>query len=211
MTKKINLDSIWGVPLIFSSLLNLTNKLRRSDPTTCWSFPPAREKDSIMKKVLIALIALFVINVGCTYNKIQEQEAGKMKQPKFLIVLSSNAGIFDGKTLILKDVPHALLFSERPNRIAKHEQLSTFVEGWNKGSDSFKTDPPNATLSIYSETQNKNTVVELTDPQATGNTIRFQVKIIEGNLPKSFEGSSLFIDMELFWGSGWSFPPSFGP
>lgn len=116
------------------------------------------------------------------------------KNPQFLFVLSAKSGSFEGDTLTLKDVPLVIYFSERPDRIAGHMSLKKFVDGWNKGSDSFKSDPPNATLSIFNEDGNKNVVVELLNPQIKGDILSFKIRLLEGSLPKSFDVSSLFID-----------------
>ncbi len=88
-----------------------------------------------------------------------------------------------------------MYFSDRPYRIAGHISLKKFVEQWGKGADSFKADPPNATLSIFNEKGNKNVVVELSIPQLKGNTLIYKIRVLEGNIPKSFKPSSLFIDM----------------
>jgi len=64
------------------------------------------------------------------------------KEPRYLFVISGTSGSLDGDTLTLNGVPNVIYFSDRPARIAGHISLEKFVYSWNKGSDSFKADPP---------------------------------------------------------------------
>ncbi len=55
------------------------------------------------------------------------------------------------RLLRLKTInPATLLFSDRPDRVTGHEPTKDFVDDWDEGDDSFKSNPPNATLSILS-------------------------------------------------------------
>jgi hypothetical protein len=116
------------------------------------------------------------------------------ENPRFLYVLSAQSGSFDGETLTLTGVPSVIYFSDRPYRIARIMCLEKFVEMWGEGSDSYEVDPPNATLSIFDDEGNENTVIELTDPQIEGDVLTYKTRLLEGIAPKSFGGSSLFID-----------------
>ncbi len=73
------------------------------------------------------------------------------KEPRYLFVLSATSGSLKGDTLTLNGVPNVIYFSDRPLRKAGHMSLSNFIEMWNKGSDSYKADPPNATLSVLTK------------------------------------------------------------
>jgi hypothetical protein len=68
--------------------------------------------------------------------------------PKFLYTMSAKSGTFENGRLTLKDVPLVVYFSARPVRISGQLSIQVFEQGWNKGKDSFRADPPNATLSI---------------------------------------------------------------
>ncbi len=140
----------------------------------------------------LALTLLAFTRVGYSEHVINEG-----KKPQFLFVMSAKSGSFDGKTVTLNDVPTVIYFSDRPNRIAGHVSLNKFVENWNKGSDSFKADPPNATLSIFDEQGNIDVVIEISNPQMQGESLKFNVSVLSGNLPKTMEESSLFVDRLL--------------
>jgi len=116
--------------------------------------------------------------------------------PKFLYTMSAKSGTFNGGTLTLKDVPLVVYFADRPSRLSGMLSLQVFAQGWDKGSDSFRADPPNATLSILGKDGDKNIVVELSDPEVKvkEGTISFKVWVIDGDVPKSFGTASLFID-----------------
>ncbi len=116
------------------------------------------------------------------------------ENPGYLFVLSATSGSLKGDTLTLNGVPNVIYFSDRPTRKAGHISLEKFVQSWNKGSDNFKEDPPNATLSILEKDEAKNVVVELYSVEYKNGSLHFKVVDLEGNITGSFEASSLFID-----------------
>ena len=65
-----------------------------------------------------------------------------------------------------------------------------------EGSDSFKDDPPNATLVVFGGDDTAEVVMELsTPPRLDGNNMVFpSIYIIEGDLPSTGGASALFID-----------------
>jgi len=118
------------------------------------------------------------------------------KEPSYLFVLSATSGSLKGDTLTLNGVPNVLYFSDRPARKAGHLSLEKFVESWNNGSDSFKADPPNATLSLHvaDEKGIKNVVVELMSVEQKSGSVVFKVAVLEGTLPENFKQCWVFID-----------------
>jgi hypothetical protein len=118
------------------------------------------------------------------------------KNTGYLFVLSATSGSLKGDTLTLNGVPNVIYFSDRPARKAGHLSLEKFVESWDKGSDSFKADPPNATLSVLNKEGANNVVVELLSVEQKSGSVVFNVAVLEGITPDSFKTSSLFIDDE---------------
>ena len=151
-----------------------------------------------MKQIIrptLSLFALIVLGVSAFANPvINEADA-----PKFLYTMSAKSGTFENGTLTLNDVPLVIYFSDRPARISGQLSIQVFEQGWRTGTDSFKADPPNATLSILAESGDKNIVVELSEPNVVveEDKISFKVKVLDGELPESFGHSSLFIDMNF--------------
>jgi hypothetical protein len=150
------------------------------------------QKGGSMKKILsICLVLMMVATTVMAEHVISSKD-----NPQFLYVLSAKSGSFEGDTLTLKDVPLVIYFSDRPDRIAGHMSVKQFVELWNKGSDSFKADPPNTTLSIFNEEGNQDIVFEIiSTPTIKNDSITFSVRLLLGDLPKVISSSSLFIDV----------------
>lgn len=121
-------------------------------------------------------------------------EAPETDDVQMLFVQSTTGGSYDGKTLTLNSVPSTTYFSDRPNRIVGHMGTASFVDQWAKGKDSFKTDPPNAVLSVLAEDGINDSVIELSSPQLKGDRISYQVKLLDGKPPMKFTTASLFID-----------------
>ena len=117
------------------------------------------------------------------------------KNTGYLFVISGTSGSLKGDTLTLNGVPNVIYFSDRPNRIAGHLSLLEFIEMWDKGVDSFKADPPNATLSVLTKDGAKNVVVELMSVEQKRGSVVFKVVVPDGRLPVSFEASSLYMDV----------------
>jgi hypothetical protein len=92
--------------------------------------------------------------------------------------------------------PSTLMFSDRPERIVGHVTAAQFVEGWGDGDNSFLDDPPNAVLSsIEAEDETpEDVVVTLTMPRLEGDTLTYNVNVLEGELPDATGACSLFID-----------------
>ncbi|MEK6224148.1 MAG: hypothetical protein N2A97_04715 [Thermodesulfobacteriales bacterium] len=124
------------------------------------------------------------------------------KNTGYLFVISGTSGSLDGGTLTLNGVPNVIYFSDRPARKAGHMSVSEFVEMWHKGDDSFKADPPNATLSVLKKDEALNLTIELMTVERTApGTLVFKVtmlrtgQISEDGPPRGFVGdATLFID-----------------
>ncbi len=118
------------------------------------------------------------------------------KNTGYLFVISGTSGSLKGDTLTLNGVPNVLYFSDRPARKAGHLSVSEFIEMWDKGVDSFKADPPNATLAVLKEDGAKDVVVELISVVHKSDSVIFKVAVLEGTIPESFRTTSLFIDFQ---------------
>jgi len=117
------------------------------------------------------------------------------KNTGYLFVISGTSGSLDGDTLTLNGVPNVIYFSDRPARKAGHLSLEKFAGMWDKGDDSFKADPPNATLSVLKKDGAKNTVVELMSVEQKSGSVVFKVVVLEGVFPVEFNTGNLFIDL----------------
>jgi len=147
----------------------------------------------MIRSIAIAgvLVCLLTLVTGLVFA---EHVIDDSKEPSYLFVISGTSGSLDGDTLTLNGVPNVIYFSDRPARKAGHMSLSNFIESWNKGSDSFKADPPNATLSVLTKDGAKNVVVELMSVKQKSGSVVFKVAELDGTTPRDYKVSALFID-----------------
>ena len=119
------------------------------------------------------------------------------KQADFLFVQNAASMSYGGGKLTLKGVsPVTVFFSDRPERIAGNMATQAFVPFWSDGKDSFAKDNPNANLSVLEKDKfNADIVVTLSNPVLKGDTLSYDVKVIEGTMPASGGPASLFIDI----------------
>ena len=121
------------------------------------------------------------------------------KQSKNVDVLfvqnAKNMSLSNGK-LVLRGVnPVTVCFTDRPARMAGHMQTSKFVPLWSQGKDSFLKDNPNATLSVFSGDNVADLVVELSNPQLSGDDLTYDARLLEGTPPANGGACALFIDV----------------
>ena len=155
----------------------------------------------ILSGVLAGIIASSWLT-GCassqssTGGSSAAMSGAKVKKVDFLFVQTAK-GFSHGKGRItLRGVnPLTISFSDRPDRIAGHMPTSKFVPMWSQGVDSFLSNPPNATLSVFRGDSVSSTVVVLRNPQLVGNDLSYEVRVLEGTLPAQSGPCSLFIDI----------------
>jgi hypothetical protein len=115
-----------------------------------------------------------------------------------LAVLNAHGATLEGNKLTLTGVtPNSILFADRPVRSAGHVLTSHFIKEWDVGNDSFAKDPPNATISVFSEDglTVKDAVVVLKSPKMDGDRLTFDVQVLEGDLAGGDGPASVFIDI----------------
>jgi hypothetical protein len=114
-----------------------------------------------------------------------------------LAVINSRGATLQGNVLTMTGVgSNSIVFADRPFRAAGHVLTKHFLKEWDEGSDSFAKDPPNATISVLSGEGDavEDAVVVLKSPKLEGDTLTFQVSVLEGGLSKANGPASLFID-----------------
>ena len=126
---------------------------------------------------------------------VAETSAADETDVSWLYVVNATGGTFDGKTITLHDVPPALVFSDRPNRIWGHMTLSELLPIVKEGPDNFIVNPPNAVLSTFREGDlpTEATVV-MHDATIDGANLLFSVDVLDGSIPATFGPASLFVD-----------------
>jgi len=146
----------------------------------------------------VTIVGIFTVMLTLVSGLVfAEHVIDDSKNTGYLFVISGTSGSLDGDTLTLNGVPNVIYFSDRPARVAGHMSLKKFVGMWNKGKDSFKADPPNATLSMLTKDGANNVVVEIMSVEQKRGSVVFKVAVLRAvsTLPGSFKTTSLFIDM----------------
>lgn len=149
----------------------------------------------MLKRIVTTLLGLMLL-ASAARADVTETIARHDKDTSWLFISSANGLSFDGTTVTLSDVsPYVVLFTDRPHRVADTIGLRAFVDAWTKGGDeSFQKDPPNAGFTVWADGAYQISVVELSDPAYDGQKLSFKVKPVEGQLPKSGQHTSIFID-----------------
>jgi hypothetical protein len=115
-----------------------------------------------------------------------------------LIVLNARGASLQGGKLVLNGIaPNSIVFADRPVRAAGHDTTAHIVEDWNKGSDNFAKDPPNATVSAFTKDGSgvKDAVVVLKSPNLEGDKLTFDIEVLEGDLNGADGAAAVFIDI----------------
>ena len=89
-----------------------------------------------------------------------------------------------------------LFFADRPDRVVGHVSTQKFVNEWGNGENSFAEDPPNAVITFLESNDStpEDATVVLRNPHMAGDTLTYNVEVLEGTLPTSAGACSLFID-----------------
>lgn len=116
----------------------------------------------------------------------------------YLLVQTAKGLAFDKETNTLSLVgvsPITLFFADRPERIAGNMKTSAFIPFWSLGKDSFAKVPPNADVSIVDGDTMHQVITVLRDPVLEGDTLRYKVTILQGDMPAKGADVSVFIDI----------------
>src|SRR5215813_5993503 len=122
-----------------------------------------------------------------------------------LIVFNARGASLQGSKLILQGIsPDSIIFADRPVRAAGHDTTAHVVEDWDKGSDNFAKDPPNATVSAFTKEGSgvKDAVVVLKSPKLEGDKLTFDVDVLEGDITGADGAAAVFIDL---FSAGWGY------
>lgn len=114
-----------------------------------------------------------------------------------LAVINSEGAKIDGEKLVLTGVSaNSIVFADRPVRAAGHVTTEQFIMQWDEGKDNFAIDPPNATVSVLGGDGSdvSDVVVTLKSPKLEGNTLTFDIALLEGSLTGATGPAAVFID-----------------
>jgi hypothetical protein len=149
-----------------------------------------------MRKIFLITAILVMMLMAQVGFLPQASRAQQEQTVEMLFVQSAKDVAFEDGRMTLKGIsPVTVMFSDRPQRIAGHLATEEMIPLWDEGKDSFLKDPPNATLSIFTEGKLVEVVVELRNPQLKGDDFSYDVHVLEGTPPSKGGLCSLFIDV----------------
>jgi len=135
-----------------------------------------------------------------SFTLLRQADAQTPQKPgeaDFLFVQTSKGLTFDkaNNKLTLTGVsPVTVFFTDRPERIAGNMNTMSFIPFWSQGKDSFKSNPPNADISLLDGSKLTQIIVELQDPALVGDDLAYTVKVLQGEMPAKAADVSVFID-----------------
>lgn len=141
---------------------------------------------------------LFAASALAAAGVANRARADDQKVVDYLLVQTAKGLIFDkaNDALSLTGIsPITLFFADRPERVAGNMKTSAFIPFWSRGKDSFAKNPPNADVSIIEGDSMRQVVVELQNPALESDTLRYKVRILQGDMPEKGADVSVFIDI----------------
>ena len=147
----------------------------------------------VVKTSALLIAALFCLTSA---GFLAAQTKAPPNATQYLFVQTAKNIAFKDGVLTLQDVsPVTAFFSERPDRIVGQVRNDLFLKHWNDGKNSFKSDPPNAFLTVFNEgTRPAGAALMLSNPRLAGNTLQYDARILTGTPPANGIESTLFID-----------------
>lgn len=144
--------------------------------------------------LITGLLLLIIVISGISYFPANADHViDDSSNTSYLYVASAPSGSLKGDILTLNGVPNIVYFSDRPARTAGHLSIEKFIASWSEANEPSNENPPNAVLSVLDNTS-QNFVVEILSVESKNDSMSFKVKELQGEIPDSFEGASLFID-----------------
>ena len=146
------------------------------DQRRCWLRTPAPERRRSGHVPLAKTIG-------------QPSQAGAIPA---LAVINAQGAKLEGNQLTLRGVsPNSIVFADRPVRAANGRPCRRS----GPGTGSFAQDPPNATVSVLGGGASvSDAVVTLKTAKLEGDSLVFDVAVLEGNLTAATGPAALFID-----------------
>jgi hypothetical protein len=150
----------------------------------------------------LAAVVLTVLGLASapsiTYADAEKQETTSQGTEKIPVLYVQNARAVtyqDGRLTLIDVSPMVIFFANRPYRVAGHVHMAEYLQDWGNVQDSFKADPPNATLSFLNGDDMRSVPVELMNPRMQGADLVYDIHILEGKMPAKGGAGSLFIDI----------------
>jgi hypothetical protein len=142
---------------------------------------------SITSKIGIIILSL----MACTFTFAEDKHAEEW----LFVHTADEAQVTNNTTIVMPVTRDIFAFTDRPYRKHAYMTGEQFASMWAKaGSDSFKTDPPNAVLTWIDGEDVKEAEVVITGASIDGNSITYTLKYSATIANRDLKSVSLFVD-----------------
>jgi hypothetical protein len=147
---------------------------------------------SITSKISIIILSL----MASTFTFAEDKPAEEW----LFVHTADEAQVTNNTTIVMPVTRDIFAFTDRPYRKHAYMTGEQFASSWPKGgSNSFKTDPPNAVLTWVEGEEVKEAEVVITGASIDGNSITYTRKSSATIPDGTLKAVSLFVD-----GQGWT-------
>ena len=154
--------------------------------------------ESTIRVAAALLLGLTAVTCGCAHSTepAETAEADADAGEYAALFVHTAAGIrYENGTLTLDSVHQkTLYFADRPDRVVGWMPTGEFVEDWDVGDDSFKSNATNADVSVFDGKEFHEHVVVLTNPRPKDGDLIYDVETLMGELPKVGGPTTMFVD-----------------
>jgi hypothetical protein len=154
-------------------------------------------RDFLKTGAALAGAALLGEAFNAAFVSAANENPQDLKDVQMLFVQNAkDVVVKEGRLTLIGVSPTTIFFSDRPNHIAGHMHTDDFVLEWQKGAgpESFHTDPPNATLSVFAKDDIVDVVMTLKNPRLAGGALVYDIDVLEQDERIPSGPVSLFID-----------------
>lgn len=172
--------------------------MNEKDSKSTKAYNPETSRRTFLKTGAAAAGAVFLGEAfNLSFASAAEKTRQDLKDVQLLFVQNAkDVSLKNGRLTLIGVSLTTIFFSDRPRRIAGHMHTEDFVLEWQKGTckESFRTVPPNGTLSIFAEDDIVDIVLELKNPRLAGGALVYDIAVLEQDEPIPSGPVSLFID-----------------
>ena len=142
---------------------------------------------------IILLIFFTVTNLSCEEKQAKVTASNEVE---FLFVQNADSVVLKNNQLWLKNIAQTTLyFSDRPDRIVGRITTQKYVDHWAVGDNNFKSDPPNAVISVLLGEEVEDITIVLKEPRLEGADLVYNVAVLNGSKSINGGAAALFIDV----------------
>lgn len=147
------------------------------------------------QKILITLAGLGTLAAAVVYGAGPRLHGNSGAARMLFVESAISATLEDGKLTLVDVSPTTAFFAGEPRRIAGQISTAEIIPLFREGKATYAKNPVSATLSVFADGKVTNVVLALSNPGVEGDQLTYDAKILQGALPVTSEGVTLFIDV----------------